>query len=58
MSEKKSSESQPTSKICEITSPSSELSELKLLVKDPSYICRECGRAAVSEDSLCRPERL
>ncbi len=35
-----------------------DLRLLKILVKDPKYICRECGRAAVNETSLCSPDRF
>ena len=34
------------------------LDELKPLVKDPKYICAECGRAAANADSLCHAEPL
>jgi hypothetical protein len=30
----------------------------KELVRDAKYMCRVCGRAAASKESLCAPERL
>lgn len=32
--------------------------EYKDLVRNPGYICSDCGRAAVREKNLCRPEKL
>lgn len=32
--------------------------EYKKLVRAASFICRKCGRAAVDEDLLCKPEKL
>ena len=34
------------------------LNQMKTLVKDGKFICRKCGRAAVSEESLCEPVPL
>jgi len=31
---------------------------MKILVKDPKYICRECARAAANASHLCSPETL
>jgi hypothetical protein len=47
-------------KLCELAcSPAgTDLKLLKALVKDPKYICKGCGRAAVSEINLCTPEKL
>lgn len=28
------------------------------LVRDPTHICRKCGRAANSKKLLCKPEKL
>ena len=58
MSEKKYSESRTGDKVvCEIDfSSDSGLSELKTLTKDSKFVCRGCGRAASSEESLCQPE--
>ena len=57
MSERNSSISQSDGKICELDlSSDSELSELKARVKNSLFVCKGCGRAAASEESLCRPE--
>jgi len=32
--------------------------QYKALVKDAKYICKICGRAAVSEKNLCKPVAL
>jgi len=32
--------------------------EFKQLVKNPQFICRKCGRAALHADNLCQPEKL
>lgn len=31
---------------------------IKNLVKDPRYVCTKCGRAAHSNEHLCRPEGI
>ena len=35
-----------------------ELDRLKILVKDPRFICKDCGRAAHDKKSLCKPVKL
>lgn len=35
-----------------------DLKELRPLVKNPKFICKECGRAAAKADNLCAPEPL
>jgi hypothetical protein len=35
-----------------------DLKELRPLVKNAKYICKECGRAAAKASSLCHPARL
>jgi len=32
--------------------------EYKALVKDPKFMCRNCGRVAADKSSLCVPEQL
>ena len=58
MPERKHSESQNDEQvICEIDfSSDSGLKELKTLIKDSKFVCRDCGRAAAREESLCEPE--
>jgi hypothetical protein len=34
------------------------LEEYKRLVRDPTHVCRKCGRAARDPDNLCKPEPL
>ena len=34
------------------------LNEFKNLVKDGKFICRNCGRVALSEKNLCNPDKL
>ena len=34
------------------------LKELKKIVANPAYVCKKCGRAAKSDDHLCKPEDL
>jgi hypothetical protein len=36
----------------------SNLEDYKKLVKNPQYVCKNCGRAAASEINLCSPEKL
>lgn len=52
------SENQPGDRvICEIDfSSDSGLKELKSLIKDSKFVCRDCGRTAAGEESLCKPE--
>ena len=30
----------------------------RMLVKDPQYVCKGCGREARNEDNLCAPEKM
>ena len=34
------------------------LNEIKELVRNPQYICRNCGRVAGCAENLCNPEPL
>jgi hypothetical protein len=36
----------------------SNLEEYKGLVRNPKYVCGNCGRAAADETNLCKPEKL
>lgn len=31
------------------------LEQVRELVKDPKFLCKKCGRAAVHEENLCEP---
>jgi len=35
-----------------------KLEEYKNLVRGAKYVCKDCGRAAADEKSLCFPEKL
>jgi hypothetical protein len=32
--------------------------EYKELVKNPEYLCKNCGRIAASQNNLCKPVKL
>ena len=34
------------------------LEEYKKLIAHPKFVCRNCGRAAISKEYLCAPDRL
>jgi hypothetical protein len=34
------------------------MKQLKPLVKNAKFICRDCGRAAASAKNLCSPKKL
>jgi hypothetical protein len=36
----------------------SNLEDYKKLVRNPKFICKNCGRAAANEKNLCLPEKL
>jgi hypothetical protein len=36
----------------------SNLEDYKKLVRNPKFICKNCGRAAANEKNLCSPEKL
>jgi hypothetical protein len=38
--------------------PVSNEKEYKQLVKNPEFLCKNCGRVAASEDNLCKPVKL
>ncbi len=57
MIKQKHPEGKPIKKVCECpTKPNSK--KLNLLVKNPTYICGNCGRYTATQESLCWPERL
>lgn len=36
----------------------SNLEDYKTLVKDPKFVCKNCGRTAANEKNLCNPDKL
>jgi hypothetical protein len=36
----------------------SSFSDYKSLVKEPKFLCKNCGRAAASDKNLCKPAKL
>ncbi len=38
--------------------PSSNEKEYKQLVKNPEFLCKNCGRVAASRNNLCKPVEL
>jgi hypothetical protein len=36
----------------------SNFEDYKKLVSDPQFVCKNCGRTAVSDKNLCAPEKL
>lgn len=36
----------------------SNLEDYKKLVKNPRFVCKNCGRAAADEKNLCKPDKL
>ena len=44
--------------LCQLVEKKIDLEKMKKLVKDARYICKNCGRAAAGETSLCAPEKL
>ncbi|WP_455363645.1 hypothetical protein [[Eubacterium] cellulosolvens] len=41
--------------LCSMVTWGAALSEYKELVKNPKFICMECGRLAAKEENLCEP---
>jgi len=48
------------SKLCAMTCCPGrvDLKQLKPLVKNAKFICRDCGRAGASAKNLCSPKKL
>jgi hypothetical protein len=36
----------------------SNLEDYKKLVRNPRFVCKNCGRAAADEKNLCKPDKL
>jgi hypothetical protein len=35
-----------------------DLDAIRKLVRDPAYICKNCGRVARDSENLCNPSKL
>lgn len=35
-----------------------KLEDYKKLVKNPQFVCKNCGRAAASDKNLCSPDKI
>ena len=44
--------------LCYLVNIKVDLSEIKKIVKDGKFVCKDCGRVASSKDYLCNPEKL
>jgi len=44
--------------LCKMAEDKTQIEKLKPLVKNPKYICKDCGRAAAKAENLCTPEPL
>lgn len=44
--------------LCRVASRQGDSEKLRRLVRGARFVCRTCGRAARSADSLCKPASL
>jgi hypothetical protein len=44
--------------LCLLENIGTNLEDVKKLVRNPKFICKNCGRAAANETNLCAPETL
>lgn len=60
MGKDKSSKRLPTNEtLCELKIHLKDhLEEFKELVRQPTHVCRKCGRAANTPTNLCKPDPL
>jgi hypothetical protein len=60
MNDREKLDSESDEKVCFIsgTRDEADLDYLKNLVRGSQYICSSCGRAALSPENLCSPEKL
>lgn len=59
--EKKKAPFKNDARLCKLAKddvPDEYFADYADLVRMPKYICRKCGRAAVSKDNLCKPEKI
>ena len=47
-----------TRHLCQLVAWEVPLIEIKPLVRDPKFICKNCARAAADRNRLCDPDRL
>ncbi len=46
-----------TNHLCQVVAKR-DMGEVKKLIQDPVYYCKNCGRAAHSKGNLCNPTKL
>ncbi len=44
--------------LCSMVARGTTLAEYKDLVRNPQYICRQCGRVAAKAENLCDPTTM
>jgi uncharacterized protein YegP (UPF0339 family) len=44
--------------LCELSKRGETLANYTVLVRNPQYVCRECGRVAHLSENLCEPRAL
>jgi len=44
--------------LCAMADRGEGLENIKVLVRNPAFICRKCGRAAAKDENLCEPVPL
>ncbi len=61
MGEKKGKKKGKAVKLCKLVKkdfPADEFKKYTVLVGSPRFICTKCGRAAASEENLCKPRAV
>jgi hypothetical protein len=44
--------------LCLLKNIGTNLEDVKNIVRNPKFICKNCGRAAANEKNVCAPEKL
>ncbi len=44
--------------LCLLKNIGTNLEDVKKIVRNPKFICKNCGRAAANKKNLCAPEKL
>jgi len=44
--------------LCLLENIQTNIEDIKKLVRNPKFICKNCGRAAANDRNLCDPEKL